>query len=546
MNLAQKLSPRQLGAAIQALFAHDSKQYWIVLVFAVQAGALTLAIPLAVQMFVNSVTFIGTTQPIIILTLVLLGVLSLSAVLQLLQFRTVEKLEQRFFGQNLVRFIESIPHLKNTEEYPRSHLAMRFWELISVQKNIKSLFIEALALLLQMISGLILIAFYHPWLLVFGMMLVFAVYFLIRATRQTSINRRYELSHIKHELANFSHDLSLHSHVFLGNQSKRYLQFKIDHLLGEFLNARRYYFSSVMSQNVGLMLVYVIGSSMLLGIGGLLVLKEQLALGQLVASEIVISSVLYNLWKFGLKIESIDSFFVSSFKFEEIFKHVHHHGDGKESPNLEPFSFKLQNITHPSLPFSEPIQKEFQGRSHILLWGPPGSGKSLICQLISGEVRPAQGYAELCSIDLREIQEASLRDYIVRVRQDEIIYGSILENVRCLRPEATVAEVRKILEDLDAIESISELPEGIDTLVDDQDPRLSRRTRILITIARALISKSPVLIVDELLDGLDPRCLARTLNVLKQSESTKLLLITSSQDSLKAEFNQIWEVQHAD
>jgi len=299
-------SPGTLFKSIHLLLGHDLKQYWIVLVFAIQAGILSLAIPLAVQSFVNTVSFIGTLQPIILLTVVLLAVLSFSVILQLLQFSTVEKLEQRLFGLNLVRFFETLP---TTSDDPaeRSRIAMLYWDLNQFRKDMKSIFIEALAILLQLISGLVLITFYHPWFLAFGIILVASLYFLLRWTRIQSISKRYHLSKASHALANYAQ---------IEARDCTHNIIKADELIGGYIQSRQTYFRSVIIQNIGLMVIYVVGSSLLLAIGGLLVVKEQLALGQLVASEIVISTLLYNIWKFGSKIDSIDSFFVSAYKFK--------------------------------------------------------------------------------------------------------------------------------------------------------------------------------------------------------------------------------------
>ena len=303
-----QISSRSLWDAVRALLGHDYDQYWIVLVFAVQAGALSLAIPLAVQTFVNTVSFVGTLQPIIYLSLMLLGVLTFSVVLQLLQLNTVEKLEQRLFGINFVKFASLLPSKETPDRETQSRRAMHFWDLLSLTKSMKSIFIEALAICLQMLSGLILIAFYHPWLLMFGVLLFISIYILIYFTRSKSISLRYALSLASHDLADFSQEQSL-VEIF----SKESLDDKV----GAYLECRQQYFKSVMKQNVGLMLIYILGSSILLGLGGVLVVKEQLALGQLVASEIVVSALLYNIWKFGLKIESIDSFFVAAYKFSK-------------------------------------------------------------------------------------------------------------------------------------------------------------------------------------------------------------------------------------
>ncbi len=539
--MASNSLKHDLSRSLRTLLGFDARQYWIVIIFAIQAGIFTLAIPLAVQLFVNNVVFIGTIEPILILSLVLFAVLGFSVALQLLQLHTVEKLEQRAFSFNLARMFEKIPLLQTSPDVPRSHLAMQFWELVSIQKNMKSIFIESLALALQAITGLILISFYHPWFLIFSFLLSLTLFIVIKSTRSASFSRRYDLSLVKYEIANFSQDLARNASLFHSTSSVRHLQETTDNSIHHYLGCRQRYFKTVVLQNVLLGAVYLIGSSLLLGVGGYLVVKEQLALGQLVASEIVISALLYNIWKFGSKVESVDSFLVSIYKIGNFLEFQSFSQSGQTTQLDSPISLRTLNATVSSLPAttSHPLSLELKPGTSLLIQGEAGTGKSLISKLLAGDLAPTTGTVELAGVDVREIRLDILRENLVRFRREDILQASIEDNVKCLRPSATSNEVRRALELVGLLEYCSNLPRGLQTKIEMGDPSLGRDQKILLVVARALIAPTKVLVFDEILDGLEHNVRLKMIELLLRLHADRIVIMSSVYYAHIGQFSQV-------
>jgi putative ABC transport system ATP-binding protein len=528
MNLAKVITPTKVGASVRRLLDFDLKQYWIVVAFAIQAGTLSLAIPLAVQWFVNSITFIGTLQPIYLLSIVLLAVLGFSAALQVLQFMTVEKLEQRFFARNYVSFIEALPELQPRPDTSRNQQSLRFWELVSAQKNAKTVFIELLAVFLQILSGFLLISFYHPWLLLYATILTALVVIYIRSTRTESLQGRYDLSHAKYSLAEHAQDVAQNFRLFLGKPGQSFLNKKTDHLLDHYLGLRQSYFKSVLSQNIGLTLIYVLGTSLLLALGGVLVLKEQLALGQLVASEIIVSASLYQLWKLGQKVESIDSYFIAAYKFSETLPTQNESATSPSSPvELTDFSVSgHQLIAHPEQKIGLPNEFKWNPGHIVLLSGSAGQGKSWAAKLISGERSPYRGHVALGDVDIREIPSKQFQSYVFRAQRIELLAGSVFENLQCFAPDLTIPHARRILEALQMGDVVSSLENGIHTHLNFDQMLLSKRQLALLMVARLAVSSFKVMVIDELLDALDEISLNLAINAL--STPDRVLVITTS------------------
>ncbi len=250
------------------------------LIYGIFISLLSLAVPLSVQFLINSVAFTALLQPIIVLGLILLILLFSWAALNTIQFWAMEVFQQKFFA----RYALKIAAFENKQN------ASRFFEIITVQKTIPKFITKSFAVILQGFLGLVLIAFYHPFFLIFSFFVALSLYSVCRFYfNEAAKSAALECSK-KHEIAN----------AILQNEPFS----KTENLAKEYLKQRKHHFSYLFKQNILLLLLYVFFSVVLLILGGFLVLKSQLTLGQLVASEIVLSSVLYAFSRLALDLES--------------------------------------------------------------------------------------------------------------------------------------------------------------------------------------------------------------------------------------------------
>ena len=143
---------------------------------------------------------------------------------------------------------------------------------------------------------------------------------------------------------------------------------------------------------------------------------------------------------------------------------------------------------------------------HLALVGATGAGKSTLAKLLVRAYDPQQGTVSLGGTDLRDATLEALRTRIVFVPQEGHLFsGSIADNVRLGRPEATDDEVRGALRSIDALERIEALPDGLATDVRSRGVRLSSGERQLVSIARVALVDPAVIVLDEATSSLDPR-----------------------------------------
>lgn len=158
----------------------------------------------------------------------------------------------------------------------------------------------------------------------------------------------------------------------------------------------------------------------------------------------------------------------------------------------------------PGRPVLPGLALEVPAGQTVALVGTTGAGKTTIAKLIARFYDPTAGVVTLDGVDLRDLEQSELRRHVVMVTQENFMFeGSIADNIRFGRPDATDAEIRAAAEAVGADRFIGTLPAGYDTDVAKRGGRLSAGQRQLIAFARAFLADPAVLILDEATSSLD-------------------------------------------
>ncbi|MET1160647.1 MAG: ABC transporter ATP-binding protein [Thermoprotei archaeon] len=169
----------------------------------------------------------------------------------------------------------------------------------------------------------------------------------------------------------------------------------------------------------------------------------------------------------------------------------------------------------------------------IVIVGPPGSGKSTILKLIMRFYEPDSGRILIDGIDLRKIKLSSLRKHIGYVPQEPFIFNrTIRENIAIGKPDASLDEIREAAKIAKIHDFIESLPNGYDTVVGERGIDLSGGQRQRIAIARALLSKPKILLLDDPVSNLDADTEKRLVDDLKEILRDKTAIIVTQRFSL--------------
>ncbi|PIQ62255.1 MAG: ABC transporter ATP-binding protein [Bacteroidetes bacterium CG12_big_fil_rev_8_21_14_0_65_60_17] len=177
-------------------------------------------------------------------------------------------------------------------------------------------------------------------------------------------------------------------------------------------------------------------------------------------------------------------------------------------PRLEPGNIEFENVTfvYPggSQPALQGVSFTIPEEATVAFVGPSGSGKSTLTRLLARFYDPQQGAVRIGGRDVRDMDLEALRDGLAMVPQEPTLFsGSVRDNIRYARPEASDADVERAARIANAHTFIEELPRGYDTEVGERGVKLSGGQKQRIAIARAMIKDARILVLDEATASLD-------------------------------------------
>ncbi|MBM4291760.1 MAG: HlyD family efflux transporter periplasmic adaptor subunit, partial [Deltaproteobacteria bacterium] len=288
-----------------ALMGLERQLIGALLTYAVALGALSLAAPIAVQVLVNTIAFGTLTQPLVMLAVLLFGVLVLSGGIKIVEFYAVELLQRRLFvrvAEDLSRRL-SLATEEGRAKVEAYGLANRFFEVVTLQKAAGKLIVDGGSLALQTVVGMLLLGFYHPALLAFDIALV-VCFVVVLVLGRGAVPTAVEESEAKYAMAAWVEGVALEPERFCSADGARRSAVSADSLVRAYLAARKRHFRVLLRQAVGGVSAQIVSTVTLLGLGGWLVMRGELTLGQLVAAELVVGSLGANLSKLGKLLES--------------------------------------------------------------------------------------------------------------------------------------------------------------------------------------------------------------------------------------------------
>lgn len=525
-------------ARLSRLFQLDRRELWGLVIYAAVVGAISLAVPLAVQALVNTVAFGTLLQPVLVLALLLLAALAFAAWLRGLQAKAVEALQERLFVRVTLDLAFRLPRvsLESFDGHPAAS-PRYFYDVVTAQKAMAKLSMEGLALVLQTLIGLTLLALYHPLLLGMAVLLLLAVTVILFGLGQKAVATAQKESKTKHNVAGWLQGLARGNLYRQAGGSALALR-KADGLAREYIEARRKHYKIVFRQIVSALSLQVIASALLLGLGGWLVIRGQLTIGQLVAAELVLSLVLSGLSKLGKHLETLYDLLAGADKLGAL-HNLPQERSGAQAPGkregaaalaLGDLTYQYEGQTGPAL---RGISLSISPRQRVGISGASGAGKTTLAELVAGVRAPQRGSVWLDNEPVAALRRAEFRHQVAFVDGPSFFPGSLAENVHLGRPEVSNAELRRCLEAVGLWSEVAMLPHGTETELNEHGAPLSRGQLARLAIARALAGGPRALVIDNALELLDPASVDRLLDGLfRWQPACSLILFTCNPAAL--------------
>lgn len=307
------------AAFIKRLVQQERSFYRTCFAYGTAVSLLSLAVPVAVQMVINTVANTAQQLSLLIVCSLVVGMLVLASILYALQVYTMELFRRRFFARNVAEFtvlltdcVPTVPTRLDGHE-----MVKRFFEIMTVQAAVPNLIISSFALGLQTIMGLILVAFYHPFILGFNLIFVTACLIAWRLWHRQALESARALAEVKYSVAGWFGQLASQTMPLPANDHAAIWQ-QSNQLSHDYIAARRTFFGHTFAQTLGFLFIYILSSAGLLGLGGWLVIEGQLTLGQLAAAELVLSAVFIGVTRIGYFLKSYYELCIAAEKIDAL------------------------------------------------------------------------------------------------------------------------------------------------------------------------------------------------------------------------------------
>ncbi len=519
----------------------EKKTLVLIFFYSLSLGFLGLAVPIASQSLVNNVAFGALRQALAALTVILMLVLGFLTLMKSLQLILVEMLQRRIFVRVAQLTAQRLLQVQSQvfDQNRLSEVVNRFFDVVTVQKAASFLLLDGLGILLATVTGMLLLAFYHPLLLVFDILLLLGVLFVIFVLGIGSQATSIKESSAKYRMAAWLEELASHPLLFKPNVGSTYAMRQTDSLLDNYLQARKKHFRVLLRQNIGAFSLQAIAATSLLALGGWLVIEGELSIGQLVAAELVVANIVNSFAKIGKHLETWYDLMAAMDKLGYIFDlPAEKLNLGFLSTENHPAHIELKNMSYlsPEHPNSlKNIELNLKPGTRSAILGANHWESHLLLEILYGFRQASQGLVLIDDQALHGMLLSALRTQVVMIRELELINASLLDNLRLGKADLSRFEAHAILRKVGLEGPLQGLPEGLDTLIRFNGSPFSNAEAYRLMLARALIMAPRFLILDGVLDQIGWQVhgpVSKTLFDDIRSQTT-LLVVTNQIEILK-------------
>ncbi len=533
------MSPWQRFAGLLQLDKRDIKQIFY---YAVFAGIVALSLPLGIQAIINLIQGAQISSSwIVLVILVTLGV-AFQGGLQLMQIRILENMQQKIFTRSSFEFAFRFPKIKTSEfnNYYPPELANRFFDTLTIQKGLSKILIDFPAAFLQIIFGITLLSFYHTFFIIYGILLIFLIYIVFKFTAKKGLETSLQESKSKYKVASWIQEIARSLISFKLSGTTSLAMRRNDKFTSEYLDARENHFRILVIQFIQMVGFKILVTAGLLSIGGLLVLKQQMNIGQFVAAEIIILLVINSVEKL---ITGLETFYDVLTSLEKLGQVVDKELEVQTGINpfevRQPLKVELENVGYKTLENFEILKGlnlTIHKKDRLLLIGNSGSGKTTLLKLLSGVIFPTEGSLYINDTSIKGIWPNLYRKKIgVVLPEQHPFEGTIIENITFGDTSINRTRLNEVLKRLNLLSFIKQQPNGLNTVLHPEGQQIPHTVSKRIILARAIIHEPQLLLLKDPLEYFETPDAEAIINYLTDKQQPWSIIVASQ--------NTIWK-QH--
>ena len=505
--------------------------------YAILNGLIQLSLPVGVQAIIGYVLGASMRASLVVLImLVVLGVL-IAGIMQVNQMKIIEKIQQKLFVRYSFAFAQHIPRLdlKKNDSVYLPELVNRFFDVPLLQKSLSKILLDIPTAVIQIFFGLILLTFYHPAFILFGILLISILVLILNYTGGKGLETSLQKSKYKYKVAAWLEEMArVIKSTKLAKQNELHLQ-KTDEQVSNYLIARNNHFKVLLFQfNVLIVFKTIITAAMLI-VGTLLMVNQQLTVGQFIAAEIVILLVLNSVEKLIINLGSVYDTLTAVEKASEITdKPVEKNGSMQLATTGKGIKLELKNVSfsyNDELDVLQNISLQINANEKICISGKDSSGKTTLLKLLTGSYTDFKGSILLDDVPISNYNLDSLRAKTgVLINQQDIFQGTLWENISLGNQQISYENVKDLATKTGLNDFIALLKEGYDTPLDPMGKRLPRNVVHRILLVRALANEPRLLLLEEPWLNFNTEQKKQVIQILTELKSTTVVVVTNDED----------------
>jgi ABC-type bacteriocin/lantibiotic exporter with double-glycine peptidase domain len=537
-NLSGEQQLKKPVRRLLELLRLEKKEVSSVYFYAILSGLLQLSIPLGIQAVINFVLAGAISTSMVILILLIVLAVFFSGMLKVNQMKEIEKIQQRLFARYSFEFAWRVPRLdiQQVDGYYMPEMMNRFFDTISLQKALSRLLLEIPTAVIQVVFGLLLLSFYSNIFIVFSIIVLLIIYLIIYTTGARGLQTSLEESEYKYQVVGWLEEVARVLKSFRFSRLSNLPVEKTDKLVTGYLDARTRHFKILVIQYWALIVFKILITAGMLVVGGILLVENKINIGQFVASEIVILTVLSSVEKL---IQSLD-------KIYDVLTSVEKLGKVLDKPLEEDSTLTLSegkeglsvSITHLNFGYDrqnmvlKDVSVNVKPGQKVCLMGTGGSGKSTLLRVLTGSYMHFEGSICINGVPIGNYDHDSLRSSTgILFHQQDIFQGSLMENISLGDKKVTADQILVLARQIGLETFISSLKDGFDTQIDPAGKRLSGGVVRRILLLRALLSQPRLLLLEEPWQGFNEESQQQIVRYIQKDLKGSTAIIASNEEN---------------
>ncbi|MEW6773717.1 MAG: ABC transporter ATP-binding protein [Bacteroidota bacterium] len=509
----------------------------------------SLIFPISIQLLINFIQGAAYSVSLVLIMFMLAISIIFSAIVQIYQLRIIEFIEQKIFADFSFKFIQKFPALHYLEMiYQNSRdLANRFFDVVTLQKIVQKILIDFSFSSIIIILSMLLLSFYHPIFIILILILFVVIYFGVKWTFNKGLESGIQYSKYKYDTAYWIEETgSASASLKLAGITELHFQ-KLDNIIKNYYYYRNKHYFTLEKQFILLNIVKFITIMFFVIVGSILVIEQQMNIGEFVASEIVISILVNSFDKMVFLIRTIYDMIVSLAKIHEVL-------DLKEETLPQLLQEKIKDLPYikielKNVSFRYPdsdknilddINLQINEFENVLLVGESYSGKTTLQKIFATLLFPTKGDIFINDKDIYLYDINALRFNIGTYLDSDIIFkGTILENIHLGRNydyDFLISISSKIGLD----KTINNLPDKYETEMLTYGHNYSKSFIAKILFLRAIVTKPKLIIFENIFNDIYEKDVPVLLDIICNTKQYGWTTIVSASDTkYKNYFNKI-------